>query len=125
MYKLFFTIASGVLPFTSRVFASSSSGPTSGGPVGGGSNTEITIPNPLGSESFLDIAQRIIDALFRISIPIAAIMVLVGGFQIMTAGGDPKKVTNGRNTLIYAAIGFAVVLLASSVAAVVQSVLKP
>jgi hypothetical protein len=50
-------------------------------------------------------------------------MVLVGGFQLMMAGGDTEKVTRGRKTILYAAVGFAVVLLAKSVALIIQNIL--
>lgn len=61
------------------------------------------------------IADNIIKFLFDLGAPIASIMVLWGGFQIMTAGGDPEKFRKGRQTILYAAIGLVVILLAQSV----------
>ena len=91
----------------------------------------INLPNPLGGCSkspaegggLLCVAGNIIDALFKISIPIVAIMVLVGGFQIMTAGGNAEKISSGRKTILYAAVGFVIVLLAESVVSIIQSVI--
>jgi hypothetical protein len=51
-------------------------------------------------------------------------MVLWGGFQMMTSAGDPEKFSTGRKTIVYAAVGFFVVLLANSVATVIQSIFK-
>jgi cytochrome b561 len=43
---------------------------------------------------------------------VAVIMIIFGGFWIITANGDAQKVGKGRNTIIYAVIGLIVVLLA-------------
>jgi hypothetical protein len=54
--------------------------------------------------------------------PVVGVMVLVGGFQLMASGGDPEKVKKGKNTIVYSAVGYAVILLATAVAAVIQDV---
>jgi len=92
--------------------------------VGGlprGNGVAVTIPNPLNCSNFGCVAGKITNGLFILSIPIVAIMVLYGGFQIMTAGGSEEKYTTGRKTILYAAIGFVVVLLADSVADIIKS----
>ncbi len=40
------------------------------------------------------------------------IMLIVGGFQYLTAGGDPKKTQTASNTLTYAIFGLVVVIAA-------------
>jgi hypothetical protein len=84
----------------------------------------ITLQNPLG-QNCNDLscpAKAIIDFLFTVAIPLCGIFVLVGGFQMMTAAGDPEKFSKGRKTILYAVIGFVVVLFAGSVAALIQSI---
>jgi hypothetical protein len=86
----------------------------------------ITLQNPLGT-SCNDLscpATAVINFLFTIAIPLCGIMVLVGGFQMMTAAGNPEKFGKGKKTILYAVIGFVVILLAGSVAALIQSVFK-
>jgi hypothetical protein len=61
--------------------------------------------------------------MLALAVPICGIMVIVGAFQMMTAAGDPTKFGNGRKTLLYAAIGFVIVLFASSVVPLIKSVL--
>ena len=82
----------------------------------------ITLPDPLG-KSFIAVATAIGNALTTIAIPIVAIMVIWGGFQIMTAGGSEEKISSGRKTILYAAIGFAVVLLASQIVPLINEIL--
>ena len=46
---------------------------------------------------------------------IAAIMVVWGGIQYTTSAGDPTKATKARNTILYSAIGLAIVILAATI----------
>lgn len=43
---------------------------------------------------------------------IAVIMIMVGGFKYITAGGDSGNITSAKHTIIYALIGLVVVALA-------------
>ena len=44
---------------------------------------------------------------------ICVVMIIFGGFKFVTSGGDTDKTKSARNTIIYAAIGLAIVLLSS------------
>ncbi len=94
-----------------------SSIPGSGGPPGS------SLINPLGQScnSLSCPATKVINFLFTIAVPLCAIMVLVGGFQMMTSSGDPEKFGQGKKTILYAVIGFAVILISGSVATLIQS----
>ena len=43
---------------------------------------------------------------------VAVIMIIVGGFQYITSGGDSGKVTNAKNTILFAIVGLVIVALA-------------
>ena len=58
--------------------------------------------------------ENIVAFLIGLLYLIAVIFALYGGFQILTAGGDEDKVKKGKTTLINAAIGLAVIFLAST-----------
>ena len=49
------------------------------------------LTNPLGTCDLSCLAGKITKFLFIISIPIVSIMVLVGGFPMVTGGGHPVK----------------------------------
>lgn len=85
-----------------------------------------TITDPLGpNDSFPNIMNNLIVFIRNdIAIPLTTIMVLVGAFQMITSSGNPEKISQGRKTLIYAAIGFGVVILASGFSAIITSVLN-
>lgn len=88
-------------------------------PAGG---TTISLPNPLSCATFDCVANNIINGLLMLAIPIVAIMVLVGGFQILTAGGNPEKFTTGRRTILYAVVGYGVILLAKGAVLIIKSI---
>ena len=54
---------------------------------------------------------------------IAVIMLIVGGIKYVVSGGDSKKVTDAKNTVLYAIIGLVVCLLAFAIVNFVISAL--
>jgi len=97
-----------------------SGGGTTGGSNGGGA---ISLPNPLSCEDLGCVIEKIISKLVQLAIPIVVIMVLIGGFQIMTAGGNEEKIKQGRSTIWWAVIGYAIILLADGLVLIIKSVL--
>ncbi len=92
-----------------------------GEPQGEGSN--FTIPNPLSCSELQECVKDIINSLIILAAPVVAVMVVIGGFQILTAGGDPEKFSRGRKTILYAAVGFGAILLATGVVYVITDIL--
>lgn len=83
----------------------------------------IKIQSPTGLHTFTELLGRIITYLNLIVSPLVVIMVLWGGFQILTAGGDESKFKAGKKTLTYAAIGLIVVLCASGLIFIINEFL--
>jgi hypothetical protein len=81
-----------------------------------------TLVNPLGTTDATVVLQNITTFLIAIAAPICGIMVVWGGFQMITARGNPEKFSEGKKTLLYAAVGFVVVLCAGGAAQVIQSI---
>jgi type IV secretory pathway VirB2 component (pilin) len=87
----------------------------------------LCIPkNPFGDDdgvagkgSVGELATTIISILLGLSGIVAVIMIIIGGYQVMTARGNETQQTNGRKTLINALIGLAIVIVSY---AVVQAV---
>jgi hypothetical protein len=74
-----------------------------------GTSGAINLVNPLGTVSLPQIIGRIIKAVLGIVGSIALLMFMWGGFLWMTAAGDAKKVEKGKQTLIWATVGLAVI----------------
>jgi hypothetical protein len=59
---------------------------------------------------------RVVNFLSAVIGIIAVIMIMIGGFRYVTSGGASEKVTNAKNTILYAVIGLVVVALAQVIA---------
>lgn len=66
----------------------------------------------LGEANPEDIVVSIINWILGILALIAVIMILVGGFKWMTAGGNEEKVEGAKKLLIAAVIGLVIILAA-------------
>lgn len=86
----------------------------------------ITIPNPLGSggSDIPTLISTIASWLLGIGTVISTIVVLWAAFLFMTSGGNQTRVTQARQTLWYAIIGLAVLILADGVALLIQNFLR-
>lgn len=75
---------------------------------------KATTKNPIsgGTDSLLYKISRVIATVAGIA---AVIIVIVGGISMITSDGDSQKFKNGRNTLIFAAVGLAIIVLAQSI----------
>jgi predicted small integral membrane protein len=97
---------------------------------GGGGNldtenprSDLVVPNPSGLTSVQALLDKIINYLLVIMVPILTIMVLIGGFQMLTAQDNETNFKKGKKTVTYAAIGAAVVLSASGIMYVIKEFL--
>ncbi|HEY4476190.1 MAG: hypothetical protein UY24_C0001G0032 [Parcubacteria group bacterium GW2011_GWA1_48_11b] len=86
-------------------------------------STAVCITNPLTACTLTDLIDGIINFIFTIALAITPIMVIVGGFMFITGGGDPAKITQGKQLLLWTAIGLTVILLAKGLVAVLRNVL--
>lgn len=63
----------------------------------------------------MDAIYTATDWIFAITLAIAILFVIWGGFLIVTGGGSMEKVASGRNYIIYAVIGFIVAMLSKAI----------
>jgi hypothetical protein len=86
-------------------------------------NGKFCLPNFLPDETVGAIITRVENFLIMAAGSVVVVVVLVGAFQIMTAGGIPKNIERGKKTITWALIGFAIVLLSGGLGYVVASIL--
>lgn len=83
------------------------------------------LPNPLGDSATVEtVLNRIISQVITYAAIVVSIVIILAAFQMLFAQGSPEKFKTGRNAIVYAIIGFIVILLASGVAKIVESALK-
>ena len=67
--------------------------------------------------------RQITDIVLYIAGAVAVIMLIIGGIRYVVSGGDSKKVTDAKNTVLYAIIGLVIVFLAYAIVHFVISAL--
>ena len=84
----------------------------------------LNIENPLGETSDVStLLSNIVNFLIWLAFPIAAILIVYAGFLYITSAGNEEKVKTAQKALIWALVGFGVVLIASSVPTIIQEFL--
>jgi len=68
----------------------------------------------------MNVIYTVTDWMFFGLIAMVILFVLLGAWNIMNAGGDPKKVDTGRNYVVYAGVGLAVAFAAKLVPALAK-----
>jgi hypothetical protein len=51
------------------------------------------------------------------------IMIFIGAFNIVTAGGSPEKVNTGRSYIMFAAVGIIVALIAKLIPVIAKNII--
>lgn len=87
------------------------------------SGKSVTIQNPLQGKTVIKILQDITGFFIGIGGFIAAAVVVYAGFQFLFSGGDPQKVNNAKRIIIYAIIGYAIIILSWGIIRIIQQLL--
>lgn len=68
-----------------------------------------TLPNPLGTTDVTELIARVIRSIVGIVGSIGLLMFIYGGFTWMTAGGNEKRVEQGKQILTWAVLGLVII----------------
>jgi len=82
------------------------------------------LQNPLGETDPVALISRVIFAVLGLTGAIALVMFIWGGLQWMTAAGNAEKVTKGRDTLMWAALGLIIIFSSYAVLTAVFKALQ-
>ena len=93
--------------------------PPSGGYTSGRGGDIIF--SPLGGYGNLQsLLDRVIYGLLILASPVVVIMILWAAYQFIVSGGNPDKVTKARQTILWAVVGYGILLLASGITKIIQ-----
>ncbi len=81
------------------------------------------ICNPLTTEKFTDVVDRILNILFFVALAVAPVMILVAGFKFLTGGGNPETLKGARQMLVWTGVGFGIILLSKGIVIILRSVI--
>ncbi len=71
--------------------------------------TNVKLDNPLGETNPAVITQKVITAILGLTGVLALLAFIAGGLMWMTSGGSPEKVKKGRDILVWAVLGLAII----------------
>jgi hypothetical protein len=80
---------------------------------------------PLRHGSLVELIEHLLRWLYWVGIVGLGFVILVGAFQMVFSGGDPRKFEKGKKTIIYGAVGLAIILFSRMIVAIISSVLGP
>jgi len=78
-------------------------------------NAEPGITSPITPKTPQEIAGTVIRAVLGVTGTIALVMVIYGGIMWMTSAGNEQRIKTGKDTLVWALIGLAVVFLSYTI----------
>lgn len=70
------------------------------------------------------ILNKVTNTLLLLIGAVSVFMLILGGFRYVVSGGDSKKVTDAKNTILYAIIGLIIALFSSAIVTFVLNALK-
>lgn len=83
----------------------------------------VTVPNPLGVNSFGDLLTKIAEGAGKLIVEISVIMIIVSGIMYLLSSGNPERMKLAKTTLTYSIIGTAIGLAASAIVATIKTIL--
>ena len=82
----------------------------------------ISLANPLSAGSFEDLIDAVVSWLLVIALPVVVLLIIFGGAQYMFAGVNPEQQRKAKNIILYALIGYAIILLSKVLLGVVTGI---
>lgn len=83
-----------------------------------------TFFNPLEFETVPELIIRLINIGLLLAAMVAVVVIIAGGFSLVTAAGNESKITQGKNAIIWAIGGLIVCLMSFSIVAIVEKVIS-
>jgi hypothetical protein len=100
-------------------------GDTPPGDGGAGGGLSYRLKNPLtGFPTIQDLFLGILDVIIVIATPIVVIFIIFAGFKYVTAKGNPSKIQEANNALMYAIIGGILIIGARAIALIIKNLVN-
>jgi len=82
----------------------------------------VQITSPIRHGTFADLINAIIDFIFNLALVLVPLIIIIAGYIFVTAMGDPKRVDQARDTIIWAVVGFLIILVAKGTIEVIRKI---
>ena len=89
-----------------------------------GSGGPAVLVSPLqGNLTVEDIVGKISGVIFGLALMICPILIIWGGFEIATAGGDQNKMAKGKQIIMFSLVGLAIIALSAAFVEAIKQIL--
>lgn len=82
----------------------------------------VVIQPPVRWTTLGELINKLIDFIFYIALVVLPAVIMYGGFKYVTAEGAPNKVKEAQQILIWAGIGFLIMLLAKGAVNLIDTI---
>jgi hypothetical protein len=94
-----------------------------GGALAFAASGDVTIPNPIKSQTIPDLINNMVNYLIGIATILLPLAIIYSAYLFMSAGGDMEKVIKGRQALTWTIVGYMLILISKGVVMIVVSIL--
>ena len=84
---------------------------------------DLSFPDPLKSQTVMELLNGILSFALQIGIPIAVVMIIYAGVLFLTVGANPSAVGKAKTILLYAVIGLIIILVGKGFLTLIRSIL--
>ncbi len=85
---------------------------------------DFSLDNPLEADNLVELINVIATWLLNIAIPIAVAMIVYAGVLFLVSRGDTAKVVQAKKILLYAVVGFSIILIGKGFITLIESILN-
>ncbi len=86
--------------------------------------TPLEIENPIGASTLEDIVKGISSHIIEIVIPIAVLMYVLAGVNLLIAAGRPEYITRAKTIFKWTTIGLLVIFIGGGFVDLIRSILN-
>lgn len=82
----------------------------------------ISLPNPLSADTFQALLNSLINWMLALALPVVVALVAYAGFLYMAGGVSPAQQNKATKVIMYALIGYAIVILSKMILGVIYGI---
>jgi len=86
-------------------------------------STIFNFENPVRTDIFTNILDKLTGFIFNISLVIGPLLIIIAAFLFITAGSNPSQAETAKKMIIFTFIGLAVIFLAKGIISLIFSLL--
>jgi len=79
--------------------------------------------NPLAATTTAGLIRSMTNVIFYIVSALAVLLIVVGGFILITSAGNPKQLNQGKKIILFTLVGYAIMLIAGGIVALIYRIL--